>query len=407
VPSPLLSKFGGASALHPLPLKTLMENTGAPLAVACSGGPDSVAAAIIVRELLPSSPLTLLHFNHALRGDASDGDEAFVEQLATQLGAGFRSARWQTPSAHNEVAARDARFSFLHQWEYPHIIFGHHADDAVETLLMRLARGSNLQGLTAPHPISKVRNHLHLRPLLRIRKAQITAALDSLGITYRTDSSNEGGDYLRNRIRNELLPLWQQIETRDVSAGILRSLEQLNDIITPPLPRREPLPRRRGAPPLPDLRYERICCSLPLGTTLYLPWGARLTAQLTRTCAAEILALSDPLQRVWIHAKWAQKGLEVYSRGSGTRYRPIGGGSRTAKLILQESYGDYSAELRAVWPVIHSRETALLELWLPGARITAQAACELPADPNAPFEAIELRFFPPLPTLPTDAQESD
>lgn len=372
-----------------------------PVAVACSGGPDSIAVALIVKALC-SAPLTLLHFNHRLRGAASDADAAFVQNFARQIGADFRLGVWETPDAQNETAAREARLKFLHQWEHETIVFGHHADDAAETLLMRLARGSNLEGLCAPHPLNRMRLHVHVRPLLTLRKAQIVNALTACQAAFRTDETNLDGNYLRNRIRNELLPLWQKIETRDVVAGILASQQHLRAAHiasgdpaaspkAPPAPstgqaaaslRSGAPPEAPPSPPVP----------LAFNTTLHLPGGFALTAtQIFAPRPADLRANSDPMRRVFIDAH--SSPLFVRSWAPGDRYTPFNApGSRKVKELLNENAGHFSPELRAQWPVVvDSRGNAV---WLPGARIASDAG--IPAQAT---HAIELNFTPPAAKL--------
>lgn len=370
------------------------------MAVACSGGPDSVAAALVAQAHCPA-PLTLLHFNHRLRGAAADADAAFVENFAHQIGADFRLGVWQAPDAQNETAAREARLNFLHQWEHETIVMGHHADDAVETLLMRLARGATLEGLCAPHPLNRMRLHVHVRPLLPLRKAQIVEALTTCNIPFRTDETNLDGNYLRNRIRNELLPLWQKIETRDVVAGILASQEHLRaahiasgDPAAAPKEAAAPsasaadAARSAGAPPAPP----SAPVPLPFNSTLHLPGGFALSAEVVfAPKPADLRTQSDPFRRVYIDANSGPLFVCVWAPGQ--RYTPFNApGSRKVKELLSENAGQFSPDVRAQWPlVVDARGNAL---WLPSCRIAADAAIPVNAT-----HAIQLNFTAPAPKL--------
>lgn len=386
--------------LEPSALAYLQE-VRTPVAVACSGGPDSIAAALVAKAYCPA-PLTLLHFNHRLRGAAADADAAFVENFARQIGADFRLGVWQTPNAQNETAAREARLNFLHQWEHETIVMGHHADDAVETLLMRLARGATLEGLCAPHPLNRMRLHVHVRPLLTLRKAQIVEALTTCNIPFRTDETNLDGDYLRNRIRNELLPLWQKLETRDVVAGILASQEHLraahiassdpsaasNKEASAPSASAAAAARSAGAPPAPP----SAPVPLPFNTTLHLPGGFTLSAsRIFAPKPADVAADSLPLSRVFIDANSAPLFIRAWAPGD--RYTPFNApGSRKVKELLSENAGQFAPDVRAQWPVVvDERGNAL---WLPGCRIAHDAA--IPANAT---HAIELNFTPPAARL--------
>lgn len=385
-----LSKIISPALLEP-EVVAYLRGTSSPVAVACSGGPDSIAAALVAKAIIgDQSSLTLLHFNHHLRGRAADKDAEFVRKFAQEIGANFRQGDWNTPNKKNELAAREARMKFLHQWEHEAIVFGHHADDAVESFLMRLARGSGPEGLCAPHAINRVGHHTHLRPLLPLRKAEIIAALKACKIKYRCDASNSGGDYLRNRIRNKLLPLWQKIETRDVVGGILKSQGELKKAISPVhkgnISTIFPFGDRTGPTTCPPFHFcppAKIFTTLPIGTTLFLPFGASLSAQRTSALPlAELKKNTDPRSRVW-----TRDCREIFIRPwhAGERYRPMGTGSRKIKEILNEVCGDIPPELRAHWPVVVDENGNIL--WLPGARITQNAIIS-----GEMTQTIELRF---------------
>ena len=377
-----------------------LAQTRQPIAIACSGGPDSVAAAILTKAIT-KAPLTLLHFNHQLRGRDADKDAEFVGKLAKEMGVDFRLGVWDNANKKNELAARQARMNFLHQWEYELIVFGHHADDAVETFLIRLARGAGLEGLCAPHPVNKVGCHRHLRPLLILRKKEIVAALKACGIVYRKDHTNAENDYLRNRIRNKLLPLWQKIETRDVVAGILTSQEQLREIYETkkqvgaleagikPAPSRLLRGTREGSKtweftPDPAAVWNELhATALPLGATVFFPFGAAISARRVPAPTFEkIKKESDPMRHVWIADR---EKLSLRAWQPGERYSPMEAGSRKIKEILNENCGDVPPVIRALWPVVTDQEN--LPLWLPGARITKNAAV-----PASVTHVIELHF---------------
>jgi tRNA(Ile)-lysidine synthase len=109
---------------------------------------------------------------------------------------------------------------------------GHQMDDVAESLLMRLARGSGLSGLAAPRPVQPMPGkRVHLRPLLTLRKDELAAALMKVRAAWREDSTNAGGDYLRNRVRLTVIPPWVKAAGRDALAGaaLSRSLLEEDD----------------------------------------------------------------------------------------------------------------------------------------------------------------------------------
>jgi tRNA(Ile)-lysidine synthase len=193
------------------------------LIVAVSGGADSVALLDLLATL-PDFPLRLVvaHLNHHLRGTESDGDETFVKDLAAQYGlpyevthAAIRQIAQQTGRSLEE-AGREARYAFFEQLRQDHhasaIAVAHHADDQAETFLLRLLRGAGTTGLAAMAPVNQARV---IRPLLEITRLELRDHLASRKLIFREDASNTDRDFLRNRIRHELLPL-----LNDYSPGI-------------------------------------------------------------------------------------------------------------------------------------------------------------------------------------------
>lgn len=189
---------------------------GARLLVAVSGGPDSVALLSLLTELAPSWGLSLaaIHVNHGLRGEESEEDARFAARLCRDLGIELRSARLslEPPRAGRrrsslQERARDARYAVLlaegRTLAVDRIALGHQADDQAETLLMWMLRGAGTTGLAGIPPI---RDGLFIRPLLGISREQILEYLRARGVPYRNDSSNAKPVYLRNRIRQDLLP---------------------------------------------------------------------------------------------------------------------------------------------------------------------------------------------------------
>lgn len=223
--------------LHPAVLNH-MDAARGPWAVALSGGADSLALLLLLWAHWPErqAKLVALHFNHRLRGRAADGDELFCRRVCTALGIKFRAGRWRRPCRHvSEAEARDARFHFFDETMLKlnarDLFLGHQQDDVAETLLMRLARGSGTGGLAAPRPIQTMTaRRRRLRPLLTLQKQEIVAALRAAGVRWREDSTNPGGDYLRNRMRRSVLPAWRRAAgDRDILRGAARSRELLEE----------------------------------------------------------------------------------------------------------------------------------------------------------------------------------
>ncbi|MCT4591882.1 MAG: tRNA lysidine(34) synthetase TilS [Candidatus Gracilibacteria bacterium] len=172
--------------------------------LACSGGADSVFL-LEMLHLAGFKNVTVLHFNHNLRGDLSDGDEDFVAELSSHCGFGFVSEKWQKPSK-SEEDCRKARFDFFdrNRSNKP-LLLAHHADDDVETCFFNFLRGTGLRGLSGISEIDLRRQFY--RPLLDVSKAEILEYMESNQLMYRDDASNFESEYARNYLRNEIFPL--------------------------------------------------------------------------------------------------------------------------------------------------------------------------------------------------------
>jgi len=216
------------------------------LAVALSGGADSVALLLLLWAHFPErrDRLLALHFDHRLRGRASSADARFCASLCGALGVELVSGRWaDAPRGGvawglvSEAMARAARIQFftttLRRLRVSSLFTGHHRDDVAETLFMRLARGAGTAGLSAPRPVhpQSALGRTHLRPLLSIDKAELLAALRTAGARWREDASNESSAFLRNRIREEVVPAWRAAaeQGRDALAGLALSRDLLEE----------------------------------------------------------------------------------------------------------------------------------------------------------------------------------
>lgn len=191
---------------------------GERLGVAVSGGADSVALLRLLLELREElgCVLCVAHFNHKLRGRASDADEKFVARLAAQHRLEFFVARENIAAktkrerGNLEDVARRARYAFFErlakEGRLARIAVAHTADDQAETVLAHILRGTGLAGLGGIHPTAGV----VLRPLLTIRRAYLRAYLRGKRQPWREDASNRDTKRMRARIRQKLLPLLER-----------------------------------------------------------------------------------------------------------------------------------------------------------------------------------------------------
>lgn len=202
--------------------------------VAVSGGTDSVA---LLHLLVHAgfSNLIVCHLNHGLRGRAGVEDAKFVKRLAQQLGLTCEIGRADVQSLmaqrseSMETAARFARHQFFaacaSAFNCQRILLAHHRDDQAETVLWNLLRGSQgLKGMREVQAItteSGVKLEL-IRPLLDVRRAELTSWLTERGCRWREDASNALPIAVRNRLRNEVIPLLVEISGRDVIRALVR-----------------------------------------------------------------------------------------------------------------------------------------------------------------------------------------
>ena len=213
---------------------------GGKLLVAVSGGLDSMALLDALNKLSANHrwQLIVAHFNHRLRGRASDADERLVRKTAADMklrvvaGSADVKAFAAKSKLSLEMAARKLRHEFLARAARKHkiktIALAHHADDQVELFFLRLLRGAGGDGLAgmkwrSPSPADKT--VLLVRPLLDFSKAELLAFARKNKIHFRDDATNFSPDFLRNRIRNELLPLLRKNYQPGLDKAILRLME--------------------------------------------------------------------------------------------------------------------------------------------------------------------------------------
>jgi len=205
-----------------------------PVFLAISGGIDSV----VLAHLLQSAgyPAIWLHMNFQLRGEESERDQRFVEQLAGQWGRSLHVKKVDAASFAQrsklsiQEAARRLRYDWFGQviqeaGTEAVLLTAHQADDNAETLLMNFLRGTGIKGLTGLPPVNE---RIH-RPLLRVSRAEIEAYAREKDIPFVEDSSNRSTDYTRNQIRLELMPLLRKIYPQ-ADSTLLQNLERFQSV---------------------------------------------------------------------------------------------------------------------------------------------------------------------------------
>jgi tRNA(Ile)-lysidine synthase len=210
--------------------KTGILPYGATVLVAVSGGQDSCALLHALTGLRNNLGITLYaaHLNHGFRGEAADGDAAFVRELADSLDVPCMLEKQDVAGIAKRMhlskqeAARRARHDFLDRTAdaigAEIIALGHTRDDRIETALLNIIRGTGIDGLTGLTPQSGRR----IRPLLEVSRDDTAAHCNANAIAFREDASNLSSAYTRNRIRSELLPLVESYYHPGFRTAILR-----------------------------------------------------------------------------------------------------------------------------------------------------------------------------------------
>lgn len=193
--------------------------------VACSGGLDSIVLLHLLQKI--GFTLGVAHCNFKLRGAHSDADLSFVETIAANLGVQVfttvfdTKAYAKTQGVSTQVAARELRYEWFYSTArangYDRIATGHHADDDLETFFINLSRVTGLRGLTG---IASNTEQL-IRPLLPFSRAQIMQFAKKQELFWREDSSNSTRDYLRNKLRLDVIPAF-----KGVNKTVLQNFQQ-------------------------------------------------------------------------------------------------------------------------------------------------------------------------------------
>lgn len=200
--------------------------------IAVSGGVDSVVLLDLLR-MYPGVKLTVAHFDHGIRDD-SHLDKAHVEALARRYRLPFAFDKGRLGPGASEAEARVARYKFLHKVKQmtgaDAVITAHHQDDVLETTIINLLRGTGRKGLS-----SLTNGEGIIRPLVAVPKSEIIDYAKRHGLVWREDSTNSNTDYMRNRIRHEIVPKWSTHDKQrllDVSRRMSEVNRKIDDIMS-------------------------------------------------------------------------------------------------------------------------------------------------------------------------------
>lgn len=211
-----------------------MISEGDLVIIAVSGGPDSLCLLDILNQIKHQLKISLIvaHVHHGIRKKEADDEARYVKLKAVQLNLPFYQISLSIPEIARkkrlsvEQAGRIERYNFFRKLLKEHkaqkIALGHHVDDQIETILMRIIRGSGLRGLRAIPPVREN----FIRPLIECTRSEIESYCMRREISYFYDSTNKEPRYLRNKIRHQLIPLLKD----EYNPAIEKSLLQLQDI---------------------------------------------------------------------------------------------------------------------------------------------------------------------------------
>ena len=212
--------------------------------LAVSGGMDSMYMLARSKELFPGSHIAVAHCNFCLRGEESDGDEQFVRDWCSEYGITCYVKRFDTTAyaakkgISIEMAARDLRYGWFAELFSTHkfsaVAVAHNSNDNAETLILNLLRGTGSRGLRGmgDRDIAGIGSGRVLRPLLGISREEISVWMEKHGVPHREDSTNAGTLYKRNKLRNEVFPVFAEINPSFLKtfAANMRHFAQVDDI---------------------------------------------------------------------------------------------------------------------------------------------------------------------------------
>ncbi len=221
-------------------LYPIIENENSKILVGVSGGSDSVFLLIALLEFHKeySNRIGVANINYSLRGKDSDDDQIFVKQLCEKYGIPFFTKTVQIENKNNlEAKCRKIRFDFFKELCETHgynvVGLAHILEDRVENVILRLIKGGSLESIIQPLPLQVINSITYIRPLLSIPKSCIIDALNYINQSYRTDKTNFENIHLRNKVRNLVLPIFDNINPkwRKSAIKLIKAIQTDNDYI--------------------------------------------------------------------------------------------------------------------------------------------------------------------------------
>ena len=291
-----------------------MISRGDKVLAAVSGGADSVCMLHILNKLKESLGFELFcaHLNHGLRGEAADNDQQFVLELCKKLGIKAYSKKADVSAfalekgLTTEEAGRKVRYDFFEElsieYGFNKIATAHNKNDNAETVLMRIIRGTGIDGLRG---IPYVRKDGVIRPILNISRNEIEEYCGENSLDFCTDATNAENDYTRNKIRNELIPYLEKEFNPGVSESLVRLAENAGDD-------GEFLSRYA------ERLYGRLKNPVPIGKAVSLHIESLNLVEKSISARVIRFAAADAVKDIKLEKKHIDDIFELMSKGTGT-----------------------------------------------------------------------------------------
>ena len=203
--------------------------------IGVSGGPDSMCLLDLINRIKNEYNLTIVvaHINHGIREESKE-EAIYVKQVCEQKGCKFSYKELYFKKTNNfESRAREERYKFftelIKKYQASYLLTAHHGDDLIETILMRMARGSNLSGYSGFQAVVEKNEYKLIRPLLYVTKKEIENYNKEKNIPYFIDKTNTCEHYTRNRYRKHMLPFLYQ-ENKNMHKKFIKFSEELERV---------------------------------------------------------------------------------------------------------------------------------------------------------------------------------
>ena len=212
-------------------LNSLLEDNDT-IVIGLSGGPDSMCLLNIIENLNKKIKIICAHVNHNIREESKD-ELLFIKEYCAQKELIIETTTFEKKSLHqdyNELELREKRYAFfekiINKYKAKYLFTAHHGDDLIETILMRITRGSNLKGYTGFQIETTKNNYKVIKPLVFMTKDDINTYNNENNIPFVTDKTNNEDKYTRNRYRHNILPFLKK-ENKNIHLKYLKFSREL------------------------------------------------------------------------------------------------------------------------------------------------------------------------------------